>query len=158
MGSVLQTLAGIDTTNGGSYIKGDGTLGNPVTDAWPIGSIYLSTTATNPATLLGFGTWAAIAAGRVLVGIDATQTEFDVLGETGGAKSRTLTMNELPAHTHTQQAQGSTTAATTGTHVMTTTATGGSLRNVEATASAGTGAAFSTLPPYLVISIWQRMT
>ena len=39
--------------------------------------------------------------GRVLVGRDAAQTEFDVLGETGGAKTHTLTTAEMPAHTHT---------------------------------------------------------
>lgn len=40
--------------------------------------------------------------GKVPVGLDATQTEFDVLGETGGAKTVTLTANEMPVHTHTQ--------------------------------------------------------
>ena len=36
---------------------------------YPVGSIYTNaSSATNPATLLGFGTWAAFAAGRVMVG------------------------------------------------------------------------------------------
>lgn len=40
--------------------------------------------------------------GRVVVGRDSGQTEFDTLGETGGAKTHTLTAAEsgLPAHTH----------------------------------------------------------
>jgi microcystin-dependent protein len=42
--------------------------------------------------------------GRVAVGRDSTQTEFDVLGETGGAKTHTLTIPEMPSHTHTQNA------------------------------------------------------
>jgi microcystin-dependent protein len=42
--------------------------------------------------------------GRVPVGRDAGQTEFDVLGETGGAKTHTLTTSEMPSHTHTQNA------------------------------------------------------
>jgi microcystin-dependent protein len=42
------------------------------------------------------------ARGRVLVGRDAGQTEFDTLGETGGAKTHTLTAEEMPTHTHTQ--------------------------------------------------------
>jgi microcystin-dependent protein len=42
--------------------------------------------------------------GRVLVGRDAAQTEFDVLGETGGAKTHTLTAAEMPSHTHVQNA------------------------------------------------------
>jgi len=75
---------------------------------WPVGSIYISTTATNPNTLLGFGTWAAIAAGRVLVGLDAAQTEFNALGKTGGAKTHTLTTAEMPSHNHTQNAHNHT--------------------------------------------------
>src|SRR5688572_6930180 len=39
--------------------------------AWPVGSVFLSVVATDPATLLGFGTWAAIAAGRMLVGFNS---------------------------------------------------------------------------------------
>ena len=38
--------------------------------------------------------------GRTVVGRDAAQTEFDTLGETGGAKTHTLTVDEMPSHTH----------------------------------------------------------
>lgn len=75
----------------------------PFEMAWPIGSVFISTVSTNPAILLGFGVWQAIAAGRVLVGQDAGQPEFDTLGETGGAKTVTLTAAQsgVPAHSHT---------------------------------------------------------
>ena len=72
--------------------------------AWPIGSIYISTVSTNPNTLIGFGTWVAFGAGRTLVGIDAVQTEFDTVEETGGAKTHTLTTAEMPSHNHVQNA------------------------------------------------------
>lgn len=75
---------------------------------YPIGSLYLSTLATNPNTLLGFGTWAAFGSGRVLVGQDTGQTEFDVLEETGGEKTHTLTTAELASHNHTQNAHNHT--------------------------------------------------
>ena len=38
--------------------------------------------------------------GRVPVGFDTTQTEFDAVGETGGEKTHTLTESEMPAHSH----------------------------------------------------------
>jgi microcystin-dependent protein len=38
--------------------------------------------------------------GRNVIGLNPSETDFDVLGETGGAKRHTLTINEMPAHTH----------------------------------------------------------
>ena len=69
--------------------------------AYPIGSIYINASvATNPATLLGFGTWVSFGAGRVMVGLDSGDTAFDTLEETGGAKTHTLISNEMPQHAH----------------------------------------------------------
>ena len=71
--------------------------------SYPVGSIFLSVVSTNPATLLGVGTWAAIGTGRVLVGINAADTDFDTVKETGGAKTVVSTgTNSLESsHTHT---------------------------------------------------------
>jgi len=64
---------------------------------YPVGSIYSNaTSATNPGTLLGFGTWTAFGAGRVMVGLDAGNALFDTAEETGGSANATL-----PSHTHT---------------------------------------------------------
>jgi len=64
---------------------------------YPVGSIYTNAgVATNPATLLGFGTWAAFGAGKVLVGQDTGDTAFDTLEETGGSKDAIVV-----SHTHT---------------------------------------------------------
>jgi len=71
-----------------------------VSAAWPIGSIFLSVVATNPATLLGVGTWVPFGAGRMLVGLDAGDADFDTVEETGGAKTVTLTAAQIPGHTH----------------------------------------------------------
>lgn len=68
--------------------------------AWPLNSIFTATVPTNPNTLLGFGTWARFGKGRVLVSQDEAQTEFDSVEETGGAKTVTLTSDQIPAHTH----------------------------------------------------------
>ena len=73
---------------------------------WPIGSVFIAVVSTNPATLLGGGTWSAFGAGRVMVGLDSSDTDFDTVEETGGAKTVTLTAAQsgLPQHTHTQDA------------------------------------------------------
>lgn len=64
---------------------------------FPVGSIYTnSTDSTNPATLLGFGTWVAFGAGRVPVGFDAGNALFNSAEETGGSYDATLV-----SHTHT---------------------------------------------------------
>ena len=86
-------------------------------EAFPVGSVFIAVVSTNPGTLLGYGTWSAFAAGRVLVGIDAGQTEFDTVEETGGAKTVTLTAAQsgLPQHTHTQDSHNHTQDAHTHT-------------------------------------------
>ena len=64
---------------------------------YPVGSIYINAgVTTNPATLLGFGTWTAFGAGRVMVGLNGSDSAFDTLQETGGSKDATLV-----SHNHT---------------------------------------------------------
>src|SRR5262245_43471570 len=55
----------------------------------PVGSIHLSISSTNPAVSLGYGTWAAFGAGRMLVGVDPGDPDFDTPEETGGSKVAT---------------------------------------------------------------------
>ena len=92
---------------------------------YPIGSVYINaTSASSPATLFGFGTWAEIGAGRVLVGQNVGDASFDVLGETGGSKDATLvshshtgtTANTSINHTHTFSGSGTTNSAGTHNH------------------------------------------
>jgi len=87
---------------------------------YPVGSVYINAdVGTDPSTLLGFGTWSAIGAGRVLVGQDVGDPLFDALGDTGGSKDATLV-----SHSHT----GSGTTGTTSishTHTFSGSATTG---------------------------------
>ena len=55
--------------------------------AFPVGAVFISVDSTNPATTLGYGTWVAFGAGRVLVGLDTGDTDFDTVEETGGSKT-----------------------------------------------------------------------
>ena len=121
---------------------------------YPVGSIYINAAvATNPATLLGFGTWVAFGAGRVMVGLDATDSDFDTAQETGGAKTVTLTTSQIPSHTHTATLMGNgedetqdlpaAGDSTNPSRTMTTNATGG-------------GGAHDNVQPYIVVYMWRR--
>lgn len=61
---------------------------------YPIGSIYASVSSVNPGTIFG-GTWVRFAAGRTLVGVDSSDSDFNTVEKTGGSKY-------LQAHTHSK--------------------------------------------------------
>jgi len=141
-------------------------------EIYPVGSIYTnSSVSTNPATLLGFGTWTAFGAGRVMVGFDSGNALFDTAEETGGSAdaitvSHTHTATSTvtdSGHNHTigfstQLLQGggfgalvqtgstSTSTATTGITVATTNAS---------TGSSGTNANYQ---PYITVYMWKRVS
>ena len=77
--------------------------------AYPINSVYISYSNTNPGTLFG-GTWEIIGDGRVLKGIKS-----GTAGTTGGSSTVTLSTANLPAHTHTYDKAN----ANTDPHVLT---------------------------------------
>ena len=118
-----------------------------ISTAYPVGSIYLSTVSTNPATLLGIGTWVAFGAGRMLLGNGGGYTA----GATGGAATHTLTINEMPAHTHSGVPQvGSVYKFQVTEGEVNRTA------DTKSTASTGGGAAHNNMPPYIVVYMWNR--
>lgn len=133
----------------------------------PVGSIYINATnATNPGTLLGFGTWVAFGAGRVPVGFDSTNTLFDTAEETGGSAdaivvSHTHTITD-PGHSHTttiptsatgnsSQALYSTDNAGTTATITSSTATTGI--SINTAGSSGTNANYQ---PYITVYMWKR--
>ena len=127
--------------------------------AYPVGSIYTSISSTNPATLLGVGTWVAFGAGRTLVGFDSTQTEFDTVEEVGGSKTHTLTESELPSHTHNTLSSYQTQVEVIGSSTVTITEAdrSGDGADVDiATSSTGSGAAHNNLQPYITVYFWKR--
>ena len=66
---------------------------------YPVGSIYISTSSTNPSTIYG-GTWERYGQGKTLVGLNESETEFSTINKTGGEKTHTLTIDEMPSHNH----------------------------------------------------------
>ena len=145
--------------------------------AYPVGSIYLSTVATNPNTLFGFGTWVAYGQGRMPISVDATY----LAGTTGGSATTTLITANLPSHTHTFSA---TTDATDLSHTHTygsannwgsgsanafdarnsnSFTTSGASANMNhthtlsgTTGGTGSGTAATTISPYIAVYMWNR--
>lgn len=66
-----------------------------------VGKIIIDTKNINPSTYLGFGTWVLWGSGRVPVGVDTSQTEFNTVEKTGGEKTHKLTISEIASHPHT---------------------------------------------------------
>ena len=147
---------------------------------YPVGSIYMSTVSTNPATLFGFGTWEAMPAGRVLLaqGKSSWGTTYNA-GSTGGEATHQLTVGEMPSHNHT----GSTN--TTGNHSHNTPTTGtyegngkgydpgggnnpnytqcftseaGSHSHTITIQNTGSSQSHNNMQPYIVCYIWKRVS
>lgn len=94
---------------------------------FPVGSFYTSHNInTNPAQLLGFGTWTAVQ-GRVLLSASSAYPA----GSTGGAASHAITVAELPSHSHT----ASTASAGSHTHTATAASAGAHTHSVNGTAA-----------------------
>jgi len=142
--------------------------------AYPIGSIYMNAgVSTNPATLLGFGTWEAFGAGKVLVGLDSSDALFDTLEETGGSKdaitvshTHTATVTD-PGHTHAVTndylsvvSSGSGEFAVRNSSqglgdigLITDSKTTGISVSNSITGSSGTNA---NVQPFIVVKMWKR--
>jgi len=145
------------TLSTGSVIDANVNVVEILKKAYPVGSIYINASvSTNPATLLGFGTWSAFGAGRTLVGIDSGDTDFDTVEETGGEKTHILTVAEMPAHKHKFGYTGGNTDAT-GFPYSVGKAIGHDPSNVHSeTTSTGGDGSHNNLQPYIVVYFWKR--
>lgn len=149
-----------DLTNNAGYLK--------ATDIYPVGSIVTFYDTTDHSNFLGL-TWTRFAGGRMVVGYNSSDTAFDTIGETGGEKTHTLTVDEMPNHYH-DVVYGSN-DATTGVSISCT-GTGNQVLNLSGWAwdknsntpygnnvyakKTGGGQAHNNMPPYIVASLWRR--
>ena len=99
-----QVMSKMETTSSGVSIQGalDATaIGNNLIDiVYPIGFIITTFTYTNPSTLLANTTWVRFGEGKCVVGVSDTDADF-ATGATGGEKTNTLAIQNIPSHTHT---------------------------------------------------------
>jgi hypothetical protein len=154
-GEVTPALAtGITAAEVWNLIKAEA-----LNSTYPIGAIYASVANTSPASAFG-GTWAPYGAGRVLVGhdyndpadADFVASSTDGSSEnTGGAKTHTLSIDEMPSHTHTiSNFEDPTGTGSTGS------ANGASSFSTVNTNATGGGTAHNNLQPYVVVYMWKR--
>lgn len=161
---------------------------NPTTggvEAFPVGAVFVSIVDTDPAALLGYGTWSRFGKGRALVGLDETDTDFATAAQETGSKLVTptgtvaapvFTGSALAGHTHAAgtlvpsshvtTTQGATNGVdfnavkTISDHTMS-----GSTTSVSAGTPAGTndapaftGSPASVVQPSIAVYLWQRLT
>lgn len=143
---------------------------------YPVGSIYTNASnSTNPATLLGFGTWTAFAAGRVMVGFNASNTLFDTAEETGGSAdaivvshTHTGTTDSGGSHYHEVNGQDNSAAPNGGAGELGNTENwgyGGAVRSTSTasahthtftTGSTGSSGTNANYQPYITVYMWKR--
>ena len=128
----------------------------------PVGSLYETDDATNPGTLYG-GTWAAWGGGRTPVGVNTADTSFNTVEKTGGEKTHTLTIEEMPAHTHDIKMRRHTDYSKVFLSDYYGDPAGGTGFQMDIQMGmyvpyTGGGQAHNNLQPYITCYIWKRTT
>lgn len=182
-GDVLaQVNGGLDATNiKKASLTRELLASDAIQAAWPVNSVYISLVNVNPAAQLG-GNWVRFANGRVLVGVDETQTEFNEAEKTSGVKDVTLTQAQMPVHAHagTTSVGGHHSHGITADLVATSgsggaragsaggqqlrwgfgggIAGGGDHNHTFATDNRGSGQAHTNLQPGIAVFMWKRVS
>lgn len=152
----------IDLSEGSLHLYGDLQIDGKIRELYPVGSIYISVINTNPSIYFG-GTWQGFGAGRVLVGVDTTQTDFNSAMKTGGEKKHTLSVNEIPSHRHPLIYNGNNkpvnlNASGSANAYGLTNWNGTALdSNAELYGNyVGGGQSHNNLQPYITVYMWRR--
>ena len=125
---------------------------------YPVGSIKMTTVNTNPSTYLG-GTWVAWGSGKVPVGVNTPETEFATVEKTGGEKTHTLSIDEIPYHQHVISDVFTDSSQTqTGYRVSSGTFSKNWRYSGSGVDSGGRGGngAHNNLQPYITCYMWKR--
>lgn len=121
---------------------------------YPVGSIYISTVSTNPATLFGFGTWEAMPAGELPSHGHSASTNTANL--TGNANSIGINYDEVSVSGIISKNRGNDYGGTNNDHNKTGFLINASHSHTVTINSTGSNQAHNNLPPYLAIYIWER--
>lgn len=123
--------------------------------AYPVGALYLTTTSATPASIFG-GTWERYATGKALVGVKTIQDPEYALGiDSHGSEDVTLTVDQIPSHTHTTTIPVRENRSSSGDQPEGSSATVVGNPQFES-APTGGGQSFDNRMPYIAIAIWKR--
>lgn len=117
---------------------------------FPVGQIVIKGDNEDYSNWLGF-TWERTALGKVLVGIDSNDTDFNTIGKTGGEKTHTLIIDEMPSHNHSVLVAGGG-----DKYAANFTNDGGSLYYIPSENNGG-NQPHNNLQPYQVVAYWKRI-
>ena len=123
-----------------------------------VGKIIMDTENINPATYLGFGTWEYWGKGRVPVGVDISQDEFNEIEKTGGEKTHKLTVEELAKHKHYVVGNYMGTSGDNHTPQFTQKSYDWIATQNDINAYTGGDKPHNNLQPYITCYMWKRVS
>ena len=123
---------------------------------FPIGQIVIKGDNEDYTNWLGF-TWERTAVGKVLVGIDSTDTDFNQIGKTAGAKEVTLTIAQIPSHAHSINGKQSAGNPMAGSEMAVAGGNNEWATNPLNTQESGGNQPHNNLQPYQVVAYWKRI-
>lgn len=124
---------------------------------YPIGRIIMFYDNLDHSDYLGFN-WERCMTGKVPVGLDLTDTDFNLIGKTGGEKTHKLTVAEMPSHNHTWSLGANVVANATSSRAVTNYNSSSGGLGVATMNNTGGGASHNNLQPYEVVSYWKRVS
>ena len=144
------TFSGANVTFAGTISDSNGNIAQA---AYPVGSVFIAVVSTNPSSLLGFGTWAAFGTGRMLIGIDSSDSDFNAVEETGGAKTHTIAQTNLPdVNLNTTKSF----KTEEGADNRGSSSGSGGAYETAVIPLGGDGTAINHMPPFIAVYMWKR--
>ncbi len=166
------TVSGVQVGTGANELVQRDALGNIpdlLFDVYPVGSIYISTTSTNPGVTFGFGTWVQVSQGRTLLGEGTGAGGTYAAGAEAGSKDAVVvahnhsgSTNTTGNHNHTfstglgESSGGSHAVRAFNPNSSQTTSNAGNHSHSLSINSTGVSGNDANMMPYLVVYIWER--
>ena len=122
-----------------------------LSEAFPINKVEVFFDSEDHSHFLGFQ-WEMISQGKMPIGLNTSDTDFNSIGKTGGEKEVTLTVDQIPPHSHELYCSG-----TGGNSSSLQRVTNNGVWDANKTKSTGGGQPHNNMPPYIVMAFWRRV-